>query len=92
MKTYKLLKEIPFLGIGLIFKQTKDNPDWYDTGNCWVKFHKNVIEGNKEYFKLIEEKEFTESDVREAIRLTSSRAGHFLNSGLINEIITGLRK
>jgi len=63
MKKYKLIKSTPFLGIGLLFTQMKENPDWYDTGNCWIKIHKNLIEGNAEYFELIEQKEFTETDM-----------------------------
>lgn len=95
MKKYKLLKAVPFCAEGVIFTQVFGGGDWYSSAKNWVNIHQNVIDNNPEWFELIEEKEFTESQVREAMkRLISKYETRLTAEGVVimqQWIITELR-
>lgn len=73
MNEYKLLKDSFCCAKGVKFKEVEIG--WYQSADKWVLIHKNLIDGNPTLFELIEEKEFTESDMWEGMRKAVTMRG-----------------
>ena len=66
MKKYKVTSEHFYLKAGLIIEQDIDNPNYYRIGNEKLDFHIDIVRYylEKGWIKEIEEKKWTDTDMR----------------------------
>lgn len=99
MKQYKSLKDLPEAKSGSIFEPLKYNDEVYGfklQDGITTQYPKQIVENNKDWFELIEPKEFTESQVNRAMNVYFDRCHRISpckdKAILRNEIINELRK
>jgi len=94
MKQYKLLKDLPDIKAGTLSVISTEKHYTFTNDTITIGFDVSFMDECPDWFQLVEEKEFTESQVREAI----NKYVKWLNSdydifdNVVDGIIINLRK